>query len=152
MKRILICVALTMALAAPAFAQQGPYGDKQNPYTYTDTEDGQPLKIFSYFLAPIGYALEWTVTRPLHYLATRTPLTPMMSGDTEYSQIYYPGDTVNPNPPTPPALAYENSAVPATHIAPAPSRPPALRPLPSMSTTNQLPTPPPGLAGQPVMH
>ena len=151
MSRIIICIALAMALAAPALAQQGPYGDKQNPYEYTDTEDGQPLKIVSYFLAPIGYALEWTVSRPLHYLATRTALAPAMSGDTEYSQIYYPGDTVNPNPPAPPALAYENSAVPATHIALAPAHP-AVRPPPSITTTNQLPMPPPGLAGQPAMH
>jgi hypothetical protein len=80
--------ALAIAMPASAFAQQGPYNDKQNPNEYTDTEDGQVLKVVSYFLAPIGYALEWGVTRPLHYLATKTAAAPAMSGDTEYSQMY----------------------------------------------------------------
>ena len=96
-------VALAMALPAIAHAQQGPYADKQNPGEYTDTEDGQVLKVVSYFIAPIGYALEWGVTRPLHYLATKTPLAPMMSGDTEYSQINNPGPTAMPIVPAAPA-------------------------------------------------
>ena len=84
-------MVLAMAMPAMALAQQGPYNDKQNPNEYTDTEDGQLLKVVSYFIAPIGYALEWGVTRPLHYLATKTSLAPVMSGDTEYSQLYNPG-------------------------------------------------------------
>ena len=94
--------ALAIAMPASALAQQGPYNDKQNPNEYTDTEDGQVLKVVSYFLAPIGYALEWGVTRPLHYLATKTSLAPAMSGDTEYSQIYNPGPNVAPIVPAPP--------------------------------------------------
>ena len=81
-------------MPASALAQQGPYNDKQNPNEYTDTEDGQLLKVFSYVIAPIGYALEWGVTRPLHYLATKTSLAPALSGDTEYSEMYNPGPNV----------------------------------------------------------
>jgi hypothetical protein len=98
----MLCTVMVLAMAMPtmALAQQGPYNDKQNPNEYTDTEDGQLLKVVSYFIAPIGYALEWGVTRPLHYLATKTSLAPMMSGDTEYSQIYNPGENAQPIVPT----------------------------------------------------
>ena len=133
--------ALAIATPASALAQQGPYNDKQNPNEYTDTEDGQVLKVVSYFLAPIGYALEWGVTRPLHYLATKTALAPAMSGDTEYSQMYNPGPNVAPIVPvTPPAntasssTAGENSA-PQTYIERTPVGPvvvpPPLVPLTS---------------------
>ena len=102
----MLCTVMVLTIAVPAMvmpsmalAQQGPYNDKQNPNEYTDTEDGQLLKVVSYFIAPIGYALEWGVTRPLHYLATKTSLAPMMSGDTEYSQIYNPGEDVGQSYP-----------------------------------------------------
>jgi len=141
--------ALAIATPASALAQQGQYNDKQNPNEYTDTEDGQVLNVVSYFLAPIGYALEWGVTRPLHYVATKTSLAPAMSGDTEYSQIYNPGPNVAPIVPAPPpattassSTAGENSA-PQTYIERTPvgpvAVPPPLAPL----------TSPPA---QPVLH
>ena len=141
--------ALAIATPASALAQQGPYNDKQNPNEYTDTEDGQVLKVVSYFLAPIGYALEWGVTRPLHYLATKTALAPAMSGDTEYSQMYNPGPNVAPIVPvTPPAntasssTAGENSA-PQTYIERTPVGP-VVVPPPLVPLTS-----PPA---QPVLH
>ena len=57
--------------------------DLQHPNQYNDVEDGQPLKLVSYILNPIGMGLEWGLTRPLHFLATRTPAAPILSGDTE---------------------------------------------------------------------
>ncbi len=141
--------ALAIATPASALAQQGPYNDKQNPNEYTDTEDGQVLKVVSYVLAPIGYALEWGVTRPLHYLATKTALAPAMSGDTEYSQMYNPGPNVAPIVPvTPPAntasssTAGENSA-PQTYIERTPVGP-VVVPPPLVPLTS-----PPA---QPVLH
>jgi hypothetical protein len=108
-------LALAMAMPGMALAQQGPYNDKQNPNEYTDSEDGQPIKIVSYFIAPIGYALEWGVARPLHYLATKTALAPMLSGDTERSQIYNPGPTAEPIEPLAPTNTTSSaSAAPVT--------------------------------------
>jgi hypothetical protein len=147
----MFCMVLALAMATPAMAlaQQGPYNDKQNPDEYTNTEDGQLLKFVSYFIAPIGYALEWTVTRPLHYIATKTPLAPAMSGDTEYSEMYNPGPTAMPIvPAAPPAntassASASESAAPQTYIERTPVGPvvvpPALAPL----------TSPPA---QPVLH
>jgi hypothetical protein len=113
----MLCTVLALAVAMPGvvFAQQGPYNDKQNPDEYTDAEDGQPIKIVSYFIAPVGYALEWAVARPLHYLATKTSLAPIMSGDTERSEIYNPGPTAEPiEPLAPPPMASSASAAPVT--------------------------------------
>jgi hypothetical protein len=120
MRRLLLCTVLTLAVAMPrmALAQQGPYNDKQNPNEYTNAEDGQLLKIVSYFIAPIGYALEWTVARPLHYLATKTALAPAMSGDTEYSEIYNPGPTAEPIEPLAPANTGSSAAVEPEMSAP----------------------------------
>jgi hypothetical protein len=112
----MLCMVLGLAVAMPgmALAQQGPYNDKQNPNEYTDSEDGQPLKIVSYFIAPVGYAFEWAVARPLHYLATQTALAPVLSGDTERSEIYNPGPTAEPIEPLAPAnTASSASAAPA---------------------------------------
>jgi len=146
MRRWIISIALALAIAAPglALAQQGPYNDKQNPNEYTDTEDGQVLKLASYILAPIGYALAWGVTRPLHYLATRTSLAPAMSGDTEYSQMYNPGTNVAPIVPgPPPATASSQASAPQTYIERTPVGPSTV-PAPLAPLTS-----PPA---QPAMH
>ena len=115
------------AMPAGALAQQGPYNDKQNPNEYTDTEDGQILKVFSYVIAPIGYALEWGVTRPLHYLATKTSLAPALSGDTEYSEMYNPGPNARRSCLCQPAnTASSESAAPQTYIERTPVGPAAV--------------------------
>ena len=146
MRRWIISIVLALAIAAPtiALAQQGPYNDKQNPNEYTDTEDGQVLKLASYILAPIGYALEWGVVRPLHYLATRTPLAPALSGDTEYSEMYNPGPNVAPIiPGSPPATVTSKGAAPPTYIERTPVGPSGV-PAPLVPLTS-----PPA---QPAMH
>ena len=144
----MLCTVMVLAMAMPsmALAQQGPYNDKQNPNEYTDTEDGQLLKVVSYFIAPIGYALEWGVTRPLHYLATKTSLAPMMSGDTEYSQIYNPGENARANrtrAASQHGFSGRASAAPQTYIERTPVGPVAVPP-PLVPLTS-----PPA---QPVLH
>jgi hypothetical protein len=103
MKRALISLLALLALAMPqaARAQSRTYNyndysnsldDELGPPPYNDVDNGQLLQLASYVLAPFGYALEWTVTRPMHHLATDTPLAPALSGDTE---IRYFGETNN---------------------------------------------------------
>lgn len=150
MRRLAFCLLVAFALAMPAVAsaQRGPYNDKQNPNEYTDAEDGQPLKFFSYFIAPIGYAFEWGVMRPMHYLATKTALAPVMSGDTERSEIYNPGPSVEPIQPLPPANVAPPiaSAAPQTLIERAP---PATAPQP-VTPAQVAPSAPSG--EQPALH
>jgi hypothetical protein len=146
MRRFATTIALILALAMPAaaLAQGGPYNDKQNPNEYTNAEDGQPLKFFSYFLAPVGYALEWGVMRPLHYLATKTPLAPALSGDTEYSEINNPGPAVAPMQPLMPADIPAATAPKAQNQSAAG---PAV--MPAVPHTQVAPANP---GGQPVLH
>ncbi len=147
MRRWIVCsiVAPAMATTAIANAQQGPYNDKQNPNEYTDTEDSQLLKLVSYILAPIGYALEWTVTRPMHNLATKTSMAPVLSGDTEYSEMYNPGSNVAPIVPAPPPAGAASSAqasgsAPRTYIEQTPAGPATvLAPLVPLSSPPQQP-------------
>jgi hypothetical protein len=35
-----------------------------------DDSQSHPLRIVAYFLNPIGFGLEWLVTRPLHFVAS----------------------------------------------------------------------------------
>jgi hypothetical protein len=93
MKRAAICLITLLALTLPRLAHaQFTIDDDNGPPPYNDVEDGQLLRIAGYILAPFGYALEWGLTRPLHYAATDTALKPMLSGDTD---IKYFGETAN---------------------------------------------------------
>ncbi|MBF6560495.1 MAG: hypothetical protein IVW56_09410 [Candidatus Binataceae bacterium] len=85
MKRVLIIVAMLLAIGLPrlAHAQNEDDANYGAAPDYNDVENGQLLQVASYILAPFGYALEWTVTRPLYHLATRTPLAPVLSGDVD---------------------------------------------------------------------
>jgi len=135
--------ALAIAMPAMALAQQGPYGDKQNPTEYTDTEDGQLLKVVSYMLAPLGYALEWGVTRPLHYLATQTSLAPVLSGDTENSEIYTPGPPAGPIEPLANTASASQGSASQTYIQRTP-----VGPVVVPQTLAPLTSPP----AQPALH
>src|ERR1700680_4363376 len=77
----LILIA-ALILGAPVNSRADS-SESQNPQEYTQ-EDSQPLRVASYFVAPVGFILEWTVARPLHYIATNTFLAPAM--DSEYGE------------------------------------------------------------------
>ena len=82
-------LALTLTAPVVARAQDASSPDSENPAQYNDLEDGQPLKLFSYILNPIGRALEWGVTRPLHRMATQSSSSSLFSGSkdqTRYGQ------------------------------------------------------------------
>jgi hypothetical protein len=76
MRRVYLFLLATIVLGAPLAARADELDERQNPQEYEDSRDAQPLRIASYFMMPAGFLLEWTVVRPLHYLATETPLAP----------------------------------------------------------------------------
>ena len=88
---IVFCAALWIALPAISHAQYNDT-DQQNPKEYHD-EDSQPLAIVADLLYPIGYAAEWLVARPFHYLANDSPAAP----------VFRPvgGNDMSPPPPVP---------------------------------------------------
>jgi hypothetical protein len=98
MKRLIVCT-LALILAGPVISgAQTDDQDWQNPTQYRDVEDGQVLKVISYILTPVGMALEWGLTRPLHYLATQTPAAPLLSGD-KGSPFFTENNNANQVPP-----------------------------------------------------
>jgi len=147
---ILLCAALLVGGSTIARAQEA---DTQNPREYED-EDSQPLKIASYFVAPVGWALEWGVARPLHYLATSSPLAPLLGANTDK-------DTEGPLPVAelPPPDVIETSPEPAvdTEIVPrgkttASPPPPARAPVAAPGSQPAYGNPLPPSANQPVLH
>jgi len=107
MWRAIICLSAALILGVPNLAAaQYSDTDRQNPAEYTD-EDSQPLRIIAYFLAPIGFVLEWGVARPIHYVATNTFLAPVFNGDTREPAYRPPPiaeiplDNVGDEPPRP---------------------------------------------------
>ncbi|MGD1026439.1 hypothetical protein [Candidatus Binatus soli] len=88
---IVFCAALFVVLPTISHAQYNDT-DQQNPKEYHD-EDSQLLAIFADLLYPIGFAAEWLVARPVHYLVTDSPAAP----------VFRPvgGNDTTPPPPIP---------------------------------------------------
>ncbi len=147
---IFLCAALTLGVIRPAHAQYAQYDeDRQQPKQYTD-EDSQPVRIIAYALAPIGFALEWGVARPLHYVASNTFLSPVFNGDVREPRFRPPAiaeiplDDVGDEPEKPAETWLGSNALP-TQSAPAQApQPSVLRPsLGGGANFN---------GGQPVLH
>lgn len=88
---MIFCAALWIALPTISHAQYNDT-DLQNPKEYHD-EDSQPLALMADVLYPIGYAAEWLVARPMHYL----------SHDSSAAPVFRPvgGSDSTPPPPVP---------------------------------------------------
>lgn len=149
-----LSILLTLTVPRLAHAQAAySFDDEYGPPPYNDVEDGQALRIAGYILAPFGYALEWGLTRPLHYTATDTPLAPMLSGDTD---IKYFGETGNadrlpPNTFMPFRLPANPNAIESDTASTA-YQPPSnmLPPVPAYQSYRTQPPYTPG--GQPAIH
>jgi hypothetical protein len=70
MKRVIAVAALTIVLAFAARPAAAV------PDDYDDTES-YPLRVAAYLVYPVGYALEWAIFRPFHYLVSRPALEPV---------------------------------------------------------------------------
>jgi len=107
MWRAIIYLSAALILGVPNLAAaQHTDSDRQNPTEYTD-EDSQPLRMLAYFVAPIGFVLEWGVARPLHSEATKTFLAPAFNAETRPPAFRPPPiaeiplDNVGDEPPRP---------------------------------------------------
>ena len=93
MRRLVIIFSAALFVALPAISHaQYNDNDQQNPKEYHD-EDSQPLAIIADLLYPVGYAAEWLVARPMHWVANDSPVSP----------VYRPigGNDTSPMPPVP---------------------------------------------------
>jgi hypothetical protein len=87
-KQLLIALALVAAVALSPRAAQAHDA-------YSDAES-HPLKIASYPVAVVGFALEWLLTRPIHFLVSEPTLQPVFNYEPSYNAFdspepYVPG-------------------------------------------------------------
>jgi len=150
MRRAALCLLTLLILATPAISRADSMNESQKPNEYTQ-EDSQPLKFASYFVAPIGFVLEWTVTRPMHWVSTNTFLAPVL--DSEYGYETTPAPIAELPPPDYLPL-HDPVAKPAPlheeNVTPHPPRSPG-----AATTESQpfaLPLPPAETGGQPMLH
>ena len=99
MWRATFVLSAALLLVAPSLARAQGYSDldKQDPAEYDD-QDSQLLNLASYVLRPIGFTLEWGVARPLHYLATQSPVAPVLGANTDSERDRLPPITDLPLP------------------------------------------------------
>lgn len=99
MWRAAICISAALLLGFPRLSHAQYYDtDRQNPKEYTD-EDSQPLALLADVLYPIGFAAEWLVARPLHYISHDSPV----------SRVFRPVDGVDSRPPPPVPIIPDNT-------------------------------------------
>ncbi len=66
MRRLLIALGLTVlaaGIAVPAYAHDA-YDDSQ----------AHPLRLAAYAVHPVGFALEWMIARPIHFVVSNPGL------------------------------------------------------------------------------
>lgn len=145
MRRVAITLFAATFVALPAISHaQYNDTDRQNPKEYHD-EDSQPLAIVADLLYPVGFAVEWLVARPLHYLSTDSPASP----------VFRPvgGDDMSPPPPVPiiPDNTMEQASAPATPQDWSPTRAPLTTNATVIKPADQPAGAPPA-TGQPALH
>jgi hypothetical protein len=82
-KRFVFAIAIASMLALSGSARAHD--------AYDDSE-ANPLRLVAYALHPVGWALEWLVTRPIHFLASQPaiePITGHVPHETPFGD-YYP--------------------------------------------------------------
>ena len=115
--KVIMTVGVTsLLLAAPSFAYDGmddmsdggcqtvmEGGCSPEPPGYYDGYDdsqSHPLRIAAYALNPVGFALEWLVTRPIHALVSQPELAQVF-GHQPHRWDYCCGVPQVPAPPPP---------------------------------------------------
>lgn len=142
MRRVAFVLAAALFLALPTISHaQYNDNDQQNPKEYHD-EDSQLLALGADVLYPLGYALEWVVARPMHWLSNDSPAAP----------VFRPvgGNDTAPPPPVPiiPDNTVEASAPSTTPQDWSPTR----APVTTNATVIKPAPPPPESGSQPALH
>ena len=158
----LLGVVLIWPLASYAQQQQqnpGAGWQLHDPNEYRQ-EDSHPVRVIGYLLSPVGWALEWGVARPLHYVATNTFLAPVLNGGEEedtWSEYYgTPAPVAEVPIPQPPMKEPGATTQPLREqnlVPPAPAAP-AISSSAAGSNRRALGAPPysPDTQGQSVLH
>jgi hypothetical protein len=70
-KQLLAAVAVVTVLALP--------GQRAWAHDAYNDGDSNPLKLLSYPVAAVGYLIEWTFTRPIHFLVSQPTMQPVFN-------------------------------------------------------------------------
>ena len=151
MRRVAIIFSAALFVALPTISHaQYNDNDQQDPKEYHD-EDSQPLAIIADILYPVGFAAEWLVARPLHWVANDSPVAP----------VYRPvgGNDMSPPPPVP--IIPDNTMDQATASTGPQDWSPTRAPVTTNSTVIKqsapvsvpaAPAAPPASSSQPALH
>ncbi len=145
MRRVAIILSAALFVALPAISHaQYNDTDNQNPKEYHD-EDSQPLAIVGDLLYPFGYAAEWLIARPMHYIATESPVAP----------VFRPvgGNDMSPPPPVP--IIPDNTMDQASSSTTPQDWSPTRGPITTNATVVKQAAPsapPPASGSQPALH
>lgn len=82
MRKLILVAAAALVLGASPSAVRASQ-------EYTEN-DSHPLALLSYALNPIGYTLEWLITRPIHELVKQPDLEPVFGHDRESNDVEEP--------------------------------------------------------------
>jgi hypothetical protein len=92
MRTLALITLLAIAVAFPmscyaqtSSAQDQPSWQLRDPNEYQQ-EDSHPVRAIGSLLSPVGWALEWGIARPWHYVATQTFLAPVLNGGQDEDQ------------------------------------------------------------------
>jgi hypothetical protein len=102
-KSVITAGIVMLFLTGPARAYYDEYDDSQ----------AHPLRIAAYILHPVGFALEWLVTRPIHALVSQPELEPVFGHTPHGWELDYDlpgGSTVTTTLP-PPSFSPAGSTV-----------------------------------------
>jgi hypothetical protein len=128
MWRATFVLSAALLLVAPSFVRAQGYSDldEQDPTEYDD-QDSQLLNMVSYVLRPIGFTLEWGIARPLHYLATQSPVAPVLGANTDSDRERLPPITELPLPDDiqESATTHHDTVISSPYQAPVSSATPA---------------------------
>lgn len=86
MKRLLLVLVLALWAAAPSTVLAHD--------AYDDTQS-HPLRLAAYALHPAGYALEWLIMRPIHFVVSNPSLEPVF-GHTAHEPSFGGYDVYEP--------------------------------------------------------
>jgi hypothetical protein len=148
----MFCAVLWIALPAISHAQYNDT-DLQNPKEYHD-EDSQPLAIVADLLYPVGFAAEWLIARPVHYVADESYAAPVFRpvGGNDMMPAapipIIPDNTIEAASTTPQDWSPTRSPVTMNATVIQPASPPSAVPLSNQPSPSSAVPP----SNQPVLH
>ena len=149
MRRVAIILSAALLVALPTISHaQYNDNDQQNPKEYHD-EDSQPLALAADLFYPIGFAAEWLIARPAHWITNDSPVSP----------VFRPVGGIDASAPPPPVPIIPDNTIDAATTSTTPQdRSPTRAPVTTTTTTTTVVRPaapsalPPTTGSQPTLH